>query len=137
STPTGSTRSSSARRSATTCSSSTSARVLRATRSPSVRVNAVYAAAADRYERMQYRRSGRSGLELPAISLGLWHNFGEDQPFETARAICRRAFDLGITHFDLANNYGPPPGSAEEAFGKILATDFVGYRDQLIISSKA
>ena len=63
----------------------------------------------DRYERMQYRRSGRSGLELPAISLGLWHNFGEDQPFETARAICRRAFDLGITHFDLANNYGPPP----------------------------
>ena len=82
----------------------------------------------DRYERMQYRRSGRSGLELPAISLGLWHNFGEDQPFETARAICRRAFDLGITHFDLANNYGPPPGSAEEAFGKILATDFVGYR---------
>ena len=91
----------------------------------------------DRYERMQYRRSGRSGLELPAISLGLWHNFGEDQPFETARAICRRAFDLGITHFDLANNYGPPPGSAEEAFGKILATDFVGYRDQLIISSKA
>src|SRR6185436_11774951 len=91
----------------------------------------------DRYERMQYRRSGRSGLELPAISLGLWHNFGKDQPFETARAICRRAFDLGITHFDLANNYGPPPGSAEEAFGKILATDFVGYRDQLIISSKA
>ena len=78
-----------------------------------------------------------AGFELPAISLGLWHNFGKDQPFETARAICRRAFDLGITHFDLANNYGPPPGSAEEAFGKILATDFVDYRDQLIISSKA
>jgi L-glyceraldehyde 3-phosphate reductase len=96
-----------------------------------------YAPKEDRYERMQYRRSGRSGLKLPAISLGLWHNFGEDRPFETARAICRRAFDLGITHFDLANNYGPPPGSAEEALGKILANDFADHRDELIISSKA
>lgn len=86
---------------------------------------------------MQYRRCGRSGLNLPAISLGLWHNFGHDTPHETKQALCRRAFDLGITHFDLANNYGPPPGSAEKAFGEILRTDFSGYRDELIISSKA
>lgn len=93
--------------------------------------------AEDRYERMAYRRCGRSGLKLPAISLGLWHNFGHDTPHQTKRDICRTAFDHGITHFDLANNYGPPPGSAEEAFGDILATDFAGYRDELIISSKA
>ena len=91
----------------------------------------------DRYQNMQYRRCGRSGLKLPAVSLGLWHNFGEDFPHERKRAICRKAFDLGITHFDLANNYGPPPGSAEEAFGKILREDFAGHRDELIISSKA
>jgi L-glyceraldehyde 3-phosphate reductase len=91
----------------------------------------------DRYDRMEYRRSGRSGLRLPAISLGLWHNFGDDCSFETARNICRRAFDLGITHFDLANNYGPPPGSAEETFGRLLASDFAAHRDELIISSKA
>ncbi len=90
-----------------------------------------------RYGRMQYRRCGRSGLKLPAISLGLWQNFGGDAPFERQRAIVRRAFDLGITHFDLANNYGPPPGSAEENFGRILATDLVGHRDELVISSKA
>jgi len=93
--------------------------------------------AADRYDSMAYRRCGRSGLKLPAISLGLWHNFGGDSPHETKRAICRRALDHGITHFDLANNYGPPPGSAEEAFGEILRTDFAGHRDELIISSKA
>src|SRR5712692_7572559 len=91
----------------------------------------------DRYGRMQYRRSGRSGLKLPAISLGLWQNFGGDAPFERQRAIVRRAFDLGITHFDLANNYGPPPGSAEENFGRILATDLAAHRDELIISTKA
>jgi L-glyceraldehyde 3-phosphate reductase len=91
----------------------------------------------DRYDRMTYRACGRSGLRLPAVSLGLWHNFGGDTPHETKRAICRAAFDTGITHFDLANNYGPPPGSAEEAFGQILATDFRGWRDELIISSKA
>lgn len=96
-----------------------------------------YQPAGDRYDRMQYRRTGRSGLKLPAISLGLWHNFGHDTPHQTKRDICRTAFDLGITHFDLANNYGPPPGSAEEAFGDILRNDFAGYRDQLIISSKA
>ncbi|SES67311.1 L-glyceraldehyde 3-phosphate reductase [Paracoccus homiensis] len=96
-----------------------------------------YQSAGDRYDRMQYRRTGRSGLKLPAISLGLWHNFGHDTPHQTKRDICRKAFDLGITHFDLANNYGPPPGSAEEAFGDILRNDFAGYRDQLIISSKA
>lgn len=96
-----------------------------------------YRPAEDRYQRMQYRRCGRSGLDLPAISLGLWHNFGGDTPHEVKRAMCRTAFDLGITHFDLANNYGPPPGSAEEAFGEILRTDFAGYRDELIISSKA
>nr|WP_318272840.1 L-glyceraldehyde 3-phosphate reductase [Paracoccus saliphilus] len=96
-----------------------------------------YQPAADRYAVMDYRRCGRSGLKLPAISLGLWHNFGHDTPHQTKRDICRTAFDLGITHFDLANNYGPPPGSAEEAFGEILRTDFAGYRDQLIVSSKA
>lgn len=91
----------------------------------------------DRYNQMPYRRCGASGLMLPAISLGLWHNFGGDSPHETKRAICQTAFDHGITHFDLANNYGPPPGSAETAFGEILRTDFLGYRDELIISSKA
>jgi L-glyceraldehyde 3-phosphate reductase len=96
-----------------------------------------YTPAADRYSRMTYRRCGSSGLKLPAISLGLWHNFGHDTPHATKRAICQTAFDHGITHFDLANNYGPPPGSAEEAFGDILKTDFAGYRDELIISSKA
>ena len=96
-----------------------------------------YVPAEDRYERMQYRRSGRSGLLLPALSLGLWHNFGDDRPFETGRAIVRRAFDLGITHFDLANNYGPPYGSAEENFGRILAADLRPYRDELVVSTKA
>jgi L-glyceraldehyde 3-phosphate reductase len=96
-----------------------------------------YIAKDNRYDRMEYRRSGRSGLRLPAISLGLWHNFGDDCSFETARDICRRAFDLGITHFDVANNYGPPPGSAEEAFGRLVASDFAAHRDELIISSKA
>lgn len=90
-----------------------------------------------RYQSMKYNRCGNSGLKLPAVSLGLWHNFGEDTPHRTRRAICRRAFDLGITHFDLANNYGPPPGSAELAFGDILRTDFAGLRDELVISSKA
>ncbi len=96
-----------------------------------------YKPAADRYSKMVYRKCGNSGLKLPAISLGLWHNFGHDTPHQTKRDICRTAFDHGITHFDLANNYGPPPGSAEEAFGEILKTDFAGYRDELIISSKA
>jgi len=96
-----------------------------------------YQPAQRRYETMQYRRVGRSGLELPAISLGLWQNFGGDRPLETQRAIVRRAFDLGITHFDLANNYGPPYGSAEENFGRILATDLRGHRDELVISTKA
>ncbi len=96
-----------------------------------------YTPAADRYERMTYRRCGRSGLKLPAVSLGLWHNFGDDTPHQTKRDICRTAFDHGITHFDLANNYGPEPGSAETAFGQIMRTDFKGYRDELIISSKA
>ena len=90
-----------------------------------------------RYSTMRYNRCGRSGLKLPAISLGLWHNFGGVDPFENGRAMVRRAFDLGITHFDLANNYGPPPGSAEENFGQILAKDLKSYRDELIISSKA
>jgi L-glyceraldehyde 3-phosphate reductase len=90
-----------------------------------------------RYDTMQYRRVGRSGLLLPAISLGLWQNFGGDRPFETQRAIVRRAFDLGITHFDLANNYGPPYGSAEENFGRLLTTDLRRYRDELVISTKA
>jgi L-glyceraldehyde 3-phosphate reductase len=96
-----------------------------------------YAPAPDRYETMLYRRCGASGLKLPAISLGLWHNFGGDTPHETKRAIARRAFDLGITHFDLANNYGPPPGSAETAFGEILRTDFRGHRDEIVVSTKA
>ena len=96
-----------------------------------------YLPADGRYETMEYRRVGRSGLRLPAISLGLWQNFGGDRPLETQRAIVRRAFDLGITHFDLANNYGPPYGSAEENFGRILATDLRGYRDELVISTKA
>jgi L-glyceraldehyde 3-phosphate reductase len=96
-----------------------------------------YQPADGRYDAMRYRRVGRSGLLLPAISLGLWQNFGGDRPFETQRAIVRRAFDLGITHFDLANNYGPPYGSAEENFGRILATDLRGYRDELVISTKA
>lgn len=91
----------------------------------------------DRYASMPYRRCGHSGLLLPAVSLGLWHNFGHDANFQTQRAICQAAFDAGITHFDLANNYGPPPGSAEAAFGQILASDFKGFRDELIISSKA
>src|SRR5689334_11638684 len=96
-----------------------------------------YAAAAARYDRMRYNRCGRSGLLLPAISLGLWQNFGHDRTLETSRAILRRAFDLGITHFDLANNYGPPYGSAEENFGKLFADDFRPYRDELVISTKA
>ena len=96
-----------------------------------------YHPAEDRYDRMVYRRCGASGLKLPAISLGLWHNFGHDTPHQTKQAICRTAFDHGITHFDLANNYGPAPGSAEHAFGSILAEDFAGSRDELIISSKA
>jgi L-glyceraldehyde 3-phosphate reductase len=96
-----------------------------------------YHAADDRYSTMTYRRAGRSGLKLPAISLGLWHNFGDARPIETQRDITRRAFDLGVTHFDLANNYGPPPGSAETNVGRILATDFKTHRDELIISSKA
>ncbi|MFB7867106.1 MULTISPECIES: L-glyceraldehyde 3-phosphate reductase [unclassified Streptomyces] len=97
----------------------------------------LYRAAADRYEAMEYRRTGRSGLKLPAISLGLWHNFGDDRALESQRAILRRAFDLGVTHFDLANNYGPPPGSAELNFGKLFAQDFAPYRDELIVSTKA
>jgi len=97
----------------------------------------MYRPAPERYETMTYRRCGASGLKLPAISLGLWHNFGGDTPHTLKREMCRTAFDLGITHFDLANNYGPPPGSAEEAFGEILATDFAGLRDEMIISSKA
>ncbi|HEY8112802.1 MAG TPA: L-glyceraldehyde 3-phosphate reductase [Actinomycetes bacterium] len=96
-----------------------------------------YSADAYRYDAMTYRRCGRSGLRLPAVSLGLWHNFGHDRPLETQRAILRRAFDLGITHFDLANNYGPPYGSAEENFGRLLAADFRPYRDELILSTKA
>jgi L-glyceraldehyde 3-phosphate reductase len=96
-----------------------------------------YLPAPDRYKRMQYRRSGRSGLQLPAVSLGLWNNFGDDHPFETSRAIVRRAFDLGITHFDLANNYGPPYGSAEENFGRMVESDLRPYRDELVISTKA
>lgn len=96
-----------------------------------------YTPAEDRYAKMVYRRCGTSGLQLPAISLGLWHNFGHDTPHQVKREICRAAFDHGITHFDLANNYGPPAGSAEEAFGEILKTDFANHRDELIISSKA
>ncbi|MBX3002195.1 MAG: L-glyceraldehyde 3-phosphate reductase [Caldilineaceae bacterium] len=96
-----------------------------------------YLPLSSRYGEMVYRRCGRSGLKLPAISLGLWHNFGGVDTLETARAMLRRAFDLGVTHFDLANNYGPPPGSAEETFGQILAQDLKPYRDELIISTKA
>jgi L-glyceraldehyde 3-phosphate reductase len=96
-----------------------------------------YAADPERYDRMQYRRCGRSGLRLPLLSLGLWNNFGDDFPFESGRAIVRRAFDLGITHFDLANNYGPPYGSAEQNFGRMLAQDLHPYRDELVISTKA
>src|SRR6201998_1578164 len=96
-----------------------------------------YAAADGRYEEMSYRRCGVSGLKLPAISLGLWQNFGHERPLETSRAILRRAFDSGITHFDLANNYGPPYGSAEQVFGEVLRRDLAPYRDQLVISTKA
>ena len=96
-----------------------------------------YLPADDRYESMTYRRCGRRGLQLPMISLGLWHNFGDDRPFATQQAICRRAFDRGVTHFDLANNYGPPYGAAEESFGRLLATDFAPHRDELVISTKA
>jgi L-glyceraldehyde 3-phosphate reductase len=96
-----------------------------------------YVPSADRYDRMQYRRSGRSGLQLPAVSLGLWHNFGHDRPWENGRAIVRRAFDLGIIHHDLANNYGPPYGSAEENYGRIFRHDLRPYRDELVISTKA
>ncbi len=96
-----------------------------------------YVAHDDRYQQMPYRRCGRSGIQLPEISLGLWHNFGDDRPIDTQRAILRRAFDLGVTHFDLANNYGTPYGSAERNFGRLLAEDFRRYRDELIISTKA
>jgi len=96
-----------------------------------------YVAADNRYSTIEYKRVGRSGLKLPAVSLGLWNNFGNDKPLDNQRAILRRAFDLGITHFDLANNYGPPDGSAESNFGRIFAEDFLPYRDELLISSKA
>ena len=96
-----------------------------------------YTAADDRYDSMTYRRTGRSGLDLPAVSLGLWHNFGDDVPLDRQRAILRRAFDLGVTHFDLANNYGPPYGSAETNFGRHLRDDFRPYRDELVVSTKA
>src|ERR1700712_5474053 len=96
-----------------------------------------YFAADDRYDSMAYRRSGRSGLKLPAVSLGLWQNFGHDRPLESGRAMVRRAFDRGVTHFDLANNYGPPYGSAEETFGKLMASDLAPFRDELVISTKA
>lgn len=96
-----------------------------------------YVPAEDRYQKMKYRRCGQSGLLLPAVSLGLWHNFGDDASHQNKREICQTAFDNGITHFDLANNYGPEPGSAERAFGEILKTDFAGLRDELVISSKA
>ena len=95
-----------------------------------------YLANADRYQSVDYHRVGRSGLKIPAVSLGLWNNFGFDRPLEAQRAILRRAFDLGVTHFDLANNYGPPAGSAETNFGRIFADDFRPYRDELIISTK-
>ncbi|WIY00210.1 L-glyceraldehyde 3-phosphate reductase [Amycolatopsis mongoliensis] len=96
-----------------------------------------YVAAEDRYAGMPYRRTGRSGLKLPAVSLGLWHNFGDDKPLDVQRAVLRRAFDLGVTHFDLANNYGPPPGAAEANFGRHYAADFRPYRDEILVSSKA
>ena len=97
----------------------------------------VYTPNPDRYSKMVYNHCGNSGLKLPAVSLGLWHNFGGDTPHELKRELCQTAFDLGITHFDLANNYGPPAGSAESAFGEILRTDFANYRDEMVISSKA
>lgn len=97
----------------------------------------VFLANENRYDTMLYNRCGRSGLKLPAISLGLWHNFGGVDRLENIRAMIRRSFDLGITHFDLANNYGPPPGSAEENFGRVLKADLKPYRDELIISTKA
>ncbi|MDF3292079.1 L-glyceraldehyde 3-phosphate reductase [Streptomyces silvisoli] len=100
-------------------------------------VRSPYRAADERYESMEYRRTGRSGLKLPAVSLGLWHNFGDDRTLDLQRAILRRAFDLGVTHFDLANNYGPPYGAAEANFGKLLSQDFRPYRDELVISTKA
>lgn len=100
-------------------------------------IRSLYRAADERYDAMAYRRTGRSGLKLPEISLGLWHNFGDDRTLDSQRAILRRAFDLGVTHFDLANNYGPPYGSAERNFGTILAEDFRPYRDELVISTKA
>ncbi|MFI5589704.1 L-glyceraldehyde 3-phosphate reductase [Amycolatopsis sp. NPDC051758] len=96
-----------------------------------------FAAAENRYADMPYRRAGRSGLKLPAVSLGLWHNFGDDKPLDVQRAVLRRAFDLGVTHFDLANNYGPPPGAAEANFGRHYAADFRPYRDEILVSSKA
>ena len=96
-----------------------------------------YEPSPERYDRMRYRRCGRSGLLLPAVSLGLWWNFGHDRQFDTSRAVVRRAFDLGITHFDLANNYGPPYGAAEETFGRLLGTDLAPYRDELVVSTKA
>ncbi|ANG62985.1 L-glyceraldehyde 3-phosphate reductase [Marinobacterium aestuarii] len=96
-----------------------------------------YTPSSERYAQMKYNRTGRSGLKLPALSLGLWQNFGENAPMDRARDICCTAFDLGITHFDLANNYGPPPGSAETFFGQLLKTDFAGYRDEMVISTKA
>src|SRR5215218_9159757 len=102
---------------------------------PRTIVNVTYAPATERYDRMSYRRSGRSGLQLPAISLGLWHDFGGDRPYEASRAILRRAFDRGVTHIDLANNYGPPYGSAEETFGKALRDDLRPFRDELVIST--
>jgi L-glyceraldehyde 3-phosphate reductase len=104
---------------------------------PTDPTGSAYTADPGRYGAMEYRRTGRSGLKLPAVSLGLWHNFGGDRPIEGQRDILRRAFDLGITHFDLANNYGPPYGSAEENFGRVLATDFRPYRDEMVISTKA
>ncbi|TKA02998.1 L-glyceraldehyde 3-phosphate reductase [Actinacidiphila oryziradicis] len=100
-------------------------------------IRSLYRASSERYDAMEYRRTGRSGLKLPAISLGLWHNFGDDRTLDSQRSILRRAFDLGITHFDLANNYGPPYGSAESNFGTLFAQDFSPYRDELVISSKA
>ncbi|MEU7063511.1 L-glyceraldehyde 3-phosphate reductase [Streptomyces sp. NPDC053429] len=96
-----------------------------------------YRAEPSRYDSMEYRRTGRSGLKLPAVSLGLWHNFGDDKSLDSQRSILRRAFDLGVTHFDLANNYGPPPGSAELNFGKVFAQDFASHREELVLSTKA
>ena len=104
---------------------------------PRMPIEARHDAAPDRYDRMQYRRCGRSGLQLPAIALGLWHNFGSVDPYDDSRAMLLRAFDLGITHFDLANNYGPEPGSAESTFGSVLRKDLAGHRDELIVSTKA